>query len=171
MSEMIASGPSAATRARCSSPAAWLPPVKATTRIPPACAAVIPAGLSSTTRQADGRVAEGGGRVQEEVGRGLAVPDHRRGEGAAREARPEAGDLERELHPLGQRGGGHAEGTGQRVEGGRDPRDRLQLGAEGGVELVAHPVERVVADGDAVFARGDLAGGGEGAAEKERVGL
>ena len=47
-------GASAATRARCSSLAAWLPPVKATTRMPAACAAATPAGLSSTTRQAAG---------------------------------------------------------------------------------------------------------------------
>ena len=54
MSARTASGPSAAMPARCASDVAWLPPVKATTRMPAAFAAVMPAGLSSTTRQAAG---------------------------------------------------------------------------------------------------------------------
>ena len=54
MSAMIASGSRPATWARCSSLAAWLPPVKATTFMPAAFAAWMPAGLSSTTRQAAG---------------------------------------------------------------------------------------------------------------------
>ena len=118
-----------------------------------------------------GSVAEGRGGVQEEVGGGLAVGDHGRGEGAALEARPEAGDGERELDALGLRGGGDAVGAGQRVEGGGDVRDRLELGAEGGVEGAAHGVEGGVGEGDAVVAGDDLAGGGERAAEEEGVGL
>ena len=52
---MIASGPSAAMLGAVALGARHgSPPVKATTRIPAACAAMIPAGLSSTTRQAPG---------------------------------------------------------------------------------------------------------------------
>ena len=77
MSANITSG-SQPPQARAASAAlpACEPPVKAKTRMPAACAASMPAGLSSMTRQSSRSDAHRWRRMQEEVGRRLAARDH-----------------------------------------------------------------------------------------------
>ena len=62
-------------------------------------------------------------------------------------------------------------GQRERGEGVGDAGDRLELGAEGGVEAAAHLGERGVVEGEAEVAGEDLAGAGEAAAEEAGVGV
>ena len=166
-----ASGPSAAMAARCASVVAWLPPVKATTRMPAALAAAYPGRAVLDDQAGGGSIAEAFGGEKEEIGGGLAARDHGGGEGAPRESGARGRRRSARARSARAATRRRRSKARQRVEGLGDAGDGPEFGAEGGVEAAAHLGEGGVGRARPKSLGEDLAGRGERAAEEAGVRL